>query len=91
MDFTRNSSFGGEMSVSSNHSEYYVCKNDGDVVTTFNASGIFIENGFRKKSREFFKDCPELVSKINDKTWKMKDIPKIVLYYNKECSKNNDN
>jgi hypothetical protein len=87
MDFTRNSNFGGGMTMSSNHSEYYVSKNGSDVVTTFNASGIFIENGFRKKSRVFFKDCPELVKMINDKTWKMKDIPKIVLYYNSECSK----
>jgi hypothetical protein len=66
--------------------EYYVCKDDTDVVTTFNASGIFIENGFRKKSREFFKDCPELVKKINDKTWKMKDIPEIVRFYNTDCN-----
>ncbi|MDD7914533.1 hypothetical protein [Polaribacter ponticola] len=49
IDFTRNSNFGGGMSMSSNHSEYYVCKNDKDVVTTFNASGLFIEDGFRKK------------------------------------------
>ena len=66
-------------------SEYYVCKNDNDVVTTFNANGIFIENGFRKKSREVFKDCPSLLKKINNKVWKMKDIPKIVNFYNQNC------
>tara|TARA_R110001592_G_scaffold18723_3_gene77419 strand:+ start:1109 stop:1678 length:570 start_codon:yes stop_codon:yes gene_type:complete len=86
MDFTRNSSFAGGMTMSSNHSEYYVCKYDADVVTTFNASGLFIENGFRKKSTEFFKDCPELVNKINDKIWKMKDITEIVHYYDTECN-----
>lgn len=86
MDFTRNSSFSGGMTMSSNHSEYYVCKNDADVVTTFNASGIFIENGFRKKSRKFFKDCPEIVKKINDKTWKMKNIPDIVRFYDTNCN-----
>ena len=85
MDFTRNSSFAGGMSMSSDHSEYYVCKNDEDVVTTFNASGIFIENGFRKKSKDFFKDCPELVDKINKKILKMVNIPEIVLFYNNQC------
>ena len=83
--FTRNSSFGGGMSMSSDHSEYYVCKEDSDVVTTFNASGLFIENGFRKKSKVIFKDCPELVKRIANKTWKMKDIPTIVNYYNVAC------
>ena len=86
MDFSRSSSFAGGMTMTSDLSEYYVCKNDADVVTTFNASGIFIENGFRKKSREFFKDCPELVKKINDKTWQMKDIPEIVRYYDTDCN-----
>ena len=84
-NFTRNSSSGGGMSMSSDHSEYYVCKDDSDVVTTFNASGVFIENGFRKKSVMIFKDCPELVKKIANKTWKMKDIPAIVDYYNVKC------
>lgn len=86
MDFTRNSSFAGGMSISSDHSEYYVCKNDEDVVTTFNASGIFIENGFRKKSKVFFKDCPELVDKINKKILKMINIPEIVHFYNNQCT-----
>jgi hypothetical protein len=31
MDFTRNLVSGG-MTMSSNHSEYYVCKDDADVV-----------------------------------------------------------
>jgi hypothetical protein len=60
IDFTRNSNFGAAGSMSSDHSEYYICKEDNSVVTTFNASGIFIENGFRKKSREAFEDCPKL-------------------------------
>ena len=85
LDFTRNSNLGG-MTMSSNNSEYYVCKDDEDVVTRFNASGIFIENGFRKKSNIVFKDCPYIIEKINNKMWKMKDIPKIVDYYNKECN-----
>ena len=72
--------------MSSNHSEYYICKEDKDVVITFNASGIFIENSFRKKSKIIFKDCPALLKKILDKTWKMKNIPEIVEYYNNQCT-----
>jgi hypothetical protein len=86
MDFTRNSNFGNGMTMSSNETEYYVSKKNSNIVTTFNASGLFIENGFRKKSTEFFKDCPEVVNKINDKIWKMKDIPEIVRYYDTECN-----
>jgi hypothetical protein len=85
-NFTRNSNFGNGMSMSSNHSEYYICKEDKDVVITFNASGIFIENSFRKKSKIIFKDCPALLKKILDKTWKMKNIPEIVEYYNNQCT-----
>jgi hypothetical protein len=87
MGFTRNSNFGGGMSMSSDHTEYYVSIDGSDIVTTFNASGLFIENGFRKKSRTIFNDCPEIIKNINNKTWKMKDIPQIVLFYNNECFK----
>ncbi len=89
LDFTRNSNFGGGMSMSSNHSEYYVCKGDDDIVTTFNASGIFIENSFRKKSEKIFNDCPVLVKKIKDKILKMANIPEIVTFYNEKCLTNN--
>jgi hypothetical protein len=87
-DFTRNSNLGNGMSMSSNQTEYYVCLNDDDVVTTFNASGIFIESSFRKKSRILFKDCPTVIKKIKNKIWKMENIPKIVDYYNKKCALN---
>ena len=84
-DCTKSSSSGNGMSTSSNHSEYYVCRDDKDVVTTFNASEIFTKNSFRKKSQTVFKDCPVLVQKRKEKTWEMIDIPKIIKYYNNEC------
>lgn len=84
-DFTRTSNF-NNFSMSNEVVEYSVCKNYSDLVTVFNASGLGIERSFRKKAAKFFKDCPELVEKIKSKTWRMKNIPEIVDYYNNNCS-----
>lgn len=44
---------------------------------------------FRKTVPPFFKDCQSLVDKINNETFGMNDIDKIVNFYNQNCNDKN--
>jgi hypothetical protein len=41
--------------------------------------------GFKKQMAEYFADCPALVSLIQDKEFKRRDLDEIVLFYNQRC------
>ena len=41
--------------------------------------------GFKKQMREYFKDCPDLVKRINEKKYRYRHLPEVVLYYNESC------
>ncbi len=41
--------------------------------------------GFRKRMSEYFSDCPELVSMIQGKEFRRRDLDEIILYYNNQC------
>lgn len=41
--------------------------------------------GFKKEMGKYFADCPELVSLIEEKEFKRRDIGEIVTYYNTKC------
>ena len=59
-------------------------KDEKDVVRIL-TKGKAIDKSFRKTAIEFFKDCPELVKKLDDKIFKKDDIEQVVNYYNKNC------
>jgi hypothetical protein len=40
---------------------------------------------FKKDMAEYFRDCPALVDKIQDKDFKKYDMEAIVSFYNKNC------
>lgn len=42
---------------------------------------------FKSKAMEYFKDCPSLVKKIEEKEYKRNDLEVIVKYYNDNCAK----
>jgi len=42
--------------------------------------------GFIKDMRQYFSDCESLVQKIEDKTFKRKDLKEIAEYYNNNCN-----
>lgn len=42
---------------------------------------------FKKKAKEYFQDCPSLVSKIEAKTFRSDDLEAILNYYNANCAK----
>lgn len=43
--------------------------------------------GFKKRAIEYFKDCPSLVNRIENKTLEKKDLEAVVRYYNDNCAK----
>jgi len=45
---------------------------------------LFTKN-FKKAATAFFKDCPELAKKIQDKTYRKSDIKNVVEFYNNQC------
>ena len=58
--------------------DYILQKDTGDLISVHGIS-------FRDDMSIFFKQCPALVDKIKDKTYRMKDMKTIVRYYNSSC------
>ncbi|WP_284651862.1 hypothetical protein [Flavobacterium terrisoli] len=63
---------------------YYVCHQNDTEVFKITSIGNISKN-FKKAASEFFKDCPELVGKIESKEFKKDDIEKVVWFYNNHC------
>lgn len=59
-------------------------ENDPEVfkITSFGT----ISKNFKKAGSNFFKDCPVLVEKIDNKTFKKDDIEAVVKFYNENCN-----
>lgn len=55
----------------------------GKKPVVFNNSNIF--KSFKKRAMEYFKDCPALKSKIENKEYKQEDLQEIVKFYNSSC------
>jgi len=64
--------------------DLYVQK-EGEIQVTYLGSNHFIAKNFRKASSEYFKDCPILMEKIDNKEYKKRDIRVIVNFYNENC------
>lgn len=66
---------------------YYTQRNDGPIVEfgTFNA-GIGSDN-FKASASQFFSDCPEILRKITNKEYKLKDIKTVFEKYNQWLTK----
>jgi hypothetical protein len=81
-------SFGGMggMVMSFTMDSYYVSRDDSDMVTKLTSRGTLFEKNFKKAASEYFKDCKSLVNKIQNKTYKKRDIEEIVEYYNTQCN-----
>jgi hypothetical protein len=70
---------GGHMMGSTYHFEAEVLvKFDGQMVQP----GIGL---FKRKMKDFFSDCPELVKKIDDKVYKRQHIKEMILFYKQKC------
>lgn len=75
--------FGGGRSYSI--SSYYVSKDNGNIVIHLGDKGTIFTKNFKKAASEYFKDCSELVKKIQSKEFRKRDVVDIVEYYNENC------
>ena len=62
----------------------YVLKEGETNATHLGSNQLFTKN-FKAAASEFFKDCPVLVDKIQNKEFKKKEIKAIVEFYNSNC------
>ncbi|CAM3668332.1 hypothetical protein [Flavobacterium chungbukense] len=67
---------------------YYVAHGEDFEVSIITSLGNISKN-FKKAASEFFKDCPVLVEKINNKEFKKDDIFQVVKFYNTKCDTGN--
>jgi len=67
-------------------SNYYLSKDDKNLVVHLGARGTIFNKNFKKAASDYFKDCIMLVSKIQSKEFKKRDIVEIVEFYNENCN-----
>ncbi len=76
---------GSMTTKNSSISRYYIAKENIEIVTHLGSNGLFFDKKFKKAASNYFKDCPELVTKIQKKKYKKKHIEELVKYYNEKC------
>lgn len=64
---------------------FYVREEHEEKVTHLGSNQLFTKN-FKQAASNFFKDCPTLAQKIQNKTLKKRDLIAIVEYYNQDCN-----
>jgi len=60
-------------------------KREGENVATHLGSDQLFTKNFKKAASEFFKDCEVLVSRIQQREYKKRDVKEIVTFYNNKC------
>lgn len=63
---------------------FYLSKNNNNIVEKFPSKTVF--KSFKKNASTYFKNCIELVEKINKKEFKKANAIEIVEFYNKKCN-----
>lgn len=67
--------------------EYYVNKGSGhEVIKIGSDHPIFGKSHFKKTVNEFFKDCPEIIRKVNENEFRRSEMDSIVDFYNENCA-----
>ncbi len=74
------------MGTSFSIKSYYVKRKNDQAVTHLGSTSLFSKS-FKKAAGSYFKDCLNLVEKIQNKEFKKRDIREVVEYYNTECKK----
>jgi hypothetical protein len=57
---------------------------DGNKPQIFNQ--VSLTKSFRKRSMDYFEDCPILRAKLENKEFVKEDLQKIVEFYNSSCN-----
>ncbi|MFA5297478.1 MAG: hypothetical protein WC389_04645 [Lutibacter sp.] len=68
-----------------NINSFYVKKN-GETEAIHLASNELFSKNFKEEASEYFKDCPQLVLKIQNKELKKRDLIEIIEFYNHQCN-----
>tara|TARA_R110002072_G_scaffold274791_3_gene435753 strand:+ start:5541 stop:6104 length:564 start_codon:yes stop_codon:yes gene_type:complete len=63
---------------------YYVKRTNEKIAVNIGINDLF--KSYKKTSTDFFSDCPKLVSKLENKEFKKKEIEEVVIFYNENCS-----
>ncbi|UGU18127.1 hypothetical protein LS482_09630 [Sinomicrobium kalidii] len=64
---------------------YYLLRTDEEEATHLGSDDLFTKN-FKQAASRYFKDCPLLVKKIEDKAFKKRHLKAIVSFYNTKCN-----
>ena len=70
---------GASPGASANMSKKYVLEKEGGELIRVRTLS------FKKDMIKYFSDCPELVKKIKDKEFRMRDLEMLVVFYNDRC------
>lgn len=65
--------------------ENYYLRREGEKKAVHLGANKLFTNNFREAASDYFKDCPPLVEKIQQKTFKKRHLKEIVRFYNTEC------
>lgn len=76
---------GGFGFTPSSYSFYYISKNGNNISVTSLGYATTYSKEFRKKAKEFFNSCPDLLEKINNKYFNRYGIEAVVKYYIENC------
>ncbi len=64
---------------------YYVGKGNGEAVDHLYTKGLPFAKKFKNSMKSYFKDCPELIEKVENKDFKSNAIREIIEFYNHNC------
>jgi len=64
---------------------YYVGHGTNDQVKHLYTKGLPFAKSFKKSISKYFKDCPELIDKVENKEFSKNEIWKVLEFYNRHC------
>ncbi|OBX25571.1 hypothetical protein A9996_08995 [Gelidibacter algens] len=76
---------GGYGFAGSSSTLYYISRGGSDTVINLRACNTY-SNRFKKMANDYFKDCNDLIDKINSKYFDRYGIQSVVNYYNEDCN-----
>jgi hypothetical protein len=86
---------GQEISVSSSRNiyieknfprySYYVGAGESEQVEHLYTKGLPFAKSFKKSIKKYFKNCPSLIEKVDNKEFLKDELLEVVEYYNRNC------
>ncbi len=67
---------------------YYIVKKNSDRAVFFGDTDFTVHKRFKEITRKHLKNCEEVLSKIENREYKIKHAQEVVRHYNKRCNNN---